>query len=233
MDRCIPGDEDRLASDRDLSDSATDLNRRFVLPAERGALLMLALGCVLSFAALAVWARFASPAPWEPPLMTAIALQPGFAGDVVGAINTLGNPPLWAFVIGLAGLATALARGLAGAALVVVSFASDLVAFIVKLLVERERPETAVVEQFLGIDSFAYPSGHVVRAVALAAVLAWLFVPARWRLRAAVGGALIAALVMGYARVSLGVHWPTDALGGLLLGTAWFAITAWIMAKRQ
>lgn len=194
--------------------------------------MLLALGCVLALAALAVWARFASPAPWEPPLMTAVALQPGFASELIGAINTLGNPPLWAIVIALTAAAVALARGFAAAVLVVVSFAADFVAFAVKLLVERERPETAVVEQLFGIDSFAFPSGHVVRAVALVAVLAWLLVTPSWRLRGAVGGAFVAAVVMGYARVSLGVHWPTDALGGLLLGTAWFAISAWTAARR-
>ena len=199
-------------------------------PGDRRALLILAIGCVLALVALAIWARLASPAPWEPPLMTAIALQEGPAGEVVGAINTLGNPPVWALVVGLTAAGALIIRGVLAAALVAISFASDIVAFAVKLLVERQRPETAAVDQFFGADSFAFPSGHVVRAVALAAVLAWLFVPPAWRLRSAVLAAAIAGLVMGFARVSLGVHWPTDALGGLLLGTAWFATTAWIAA---
>jgi hypothetical protein len=33
-------------------------------------------------------------------------------------------------------------------------------------------------------------------------------------------------LGMAYARISLGVHFPTDTLGGLVLGLGWFAATA-------
>jgi undecaprenyl-diphosphatase len=51
-------------------------------------------------------------------------------------------------------------------------------------------------------------------------------VPARWRLPLATVSAVIGGLVMGYARVAYGVHFPTDVLGGLLLGVAWFAATA-------
>lgn len=186
----------------------------------------------MPFVLLAVWARLASPAPWEPGLLTALALQPGLGGDIVHAINTLGNLPVWAIVAGVAAAILGAVRGVSAALLVALSFASDLAAFVVKILVERARPETAAVEQFFGADNFSYPSGHTVRAAALAAVVIWLIAPQRWRLPLAVIGALGAGLIMGYARVALGVHWPTDNIGGTLLGIGWFAVTAALFFPR-
>ena len=199
---------------------------------ERRQLLLLVLLALTPFALLAVWARFASPAPWEPGLMIALASQPGILGDVSGAINLVGNVPVWAVVVGVAAILMGVLRGIWAVVLVALSFAADLAAFVVKLLVERERPETAAVEQFFGSDTFSYPSGHTVRATALVAVLFWLLAPPKWRLRLAVVGGLIAGTVMGYARVSLGVHWPTDTIGGTLLGIGWFAVTAALVRPR-
>jgi undecaprenyl-diphosphatase len=184
-------------------------------------------------AALAVWARVAAPAPWEPGLLLAADLPPGPAEDAVNAINTLGNLPVWAVLVAIAAVGVTLVRGLAGAAAVAFSFAADLAAFAVKLLVGRDRPETAATDHFFGPDSFSFPSGHVVRTVALLAILAWLFAPAGSRLRLALAAALVGGLVMGFARVSLGVHWPTDALGGTLLGIGWFAVTALLLGRRS
>ena len=192
---------------------------------ERRPLLVVAIVALIPFALLAIWARFASPAPWEPGLMTALASQPGIVGDMSSAINLVGNLPVWAVVVAVTAVAMGALRGVRAAFLVALSFASDLAAFVVKLLVERDRPETAAVEQFFGFDSFSYPSGHTVRATALVAVVIWLLAPQKWRLPLAVIGGVIAGAVMGYARVSLGVHWPTDTIGGTLLGLGWFAIT--------
>lgn len=220
MDHQVPGDEDRLAPHRRLSQTR---NRA---AGERRGLALLALLALVPFALLAIWARLASPAPWETGLLAALAWEPGMGGEIVRAINTLGNLPIWAIVVAVAAAALGAVRGVSTALLVALSFASDLAAFGVKVLVDRRRPETAAVEQFFGSNTFSYPSGHTVRAAALLALVIWLIAPVRWRLPLAAIGGLSAGLIMGYARVSLGVHWPTDTLGGTLLGIAWFAATA-------
>ena len=203
---------------------------------DRRNLLLVALAALLPFAVLAVWARFSTPASWEMDAIAAFANQPGAVAAVVATLNAVGNLPVWAVVIGLASVATGILRGLKAAILVALTFASDLAAFCVKVLVERDRPDTAAVEQFFGVDNFSYPSGHTVRAAALIATLIWLFAPARYRLPLAIVGGAGAGAVMGFARVAMGVHWPTDAIGGTLLGIAWFALTAaliWIAPFRR
>lgn len=191
-----------------------------------------ALVSLAVLALLAAWARLASPVPWEVALLTAADLPPGPAKTIVDAINSVGNLPVWAVLVAVVAAAVGLLRGLVAAAAVALSFAADLAALTIKVLTERTRPETAATEHFFGADSFSFPSGHVVRAVALAAILVWLFAPSAARLRLALAAAVVAGIVMGFARVSLGVHWPTDALGGLLLGIAWFALTALLLERR-
>lgn len=65
----------------------------------------------------------------------------------------------------------------------------------------------------------SFPSGHCFRAVFLAGILMSLFWPAHARARKAL---LIAAaayvLAAGWSRVYLGAHWPSDVLGGFMLG---------------
>ncbi|MEP7378953.1 MAG: hypothetical protein ABI725_05255, partial [Chloroflexota bacterium] len=121
MDRRVPGDEDRLASDRDVS-------RR---------LLLAAVLTLLPFIALAFWARFYSPAPWEPGLVDAIALKEGVFGDVFRLINTLGELPFWSVLVAIVAAGIWLVRGGRAALLVGLSLASDLAAFAVKIVVER------------------------------------------------------------------------------------------------
>ena len=126
-------------------------------------------------------------------MIVALSAEPGAVAAVVSALNAAGNLPVWAVVIGIASIATGIVRGLRPAILVALTFASDLAGFGVKILVERDRPDTAAVEQFFGLDNFSYPSGHTVRAAALVATLVWLFAPARYRLPLAVSAAPLPA----------------------------------------
>ncbi len=202
-------------------------------PAAQRALAWVALVAILALAGLALWARLTVVAPWEVELLQLAAPAPGPARDAVNALNTLGNLPVWAVLLALVCLVVARLKGLLAAIAVALTFAADLAAFGIKLVVERARPETEATEHFFGADAFAFPSGHVVRAVALVAVLAWLFAPRGARLPAALAGGVLAGVVMGFARVSLGVHWPTDALGGTLLGISWFALTGLVLTRNE
>lgn len=95
----------------------------------------------------------------------------------------------------------------------------------VKVITARARPplSSALVDAY----GHAFPSGHALRALAVHGALAWL-VTAGTRSRAvrvlawAFASVLIA--VVGFARMSLGVHWLTDVLAGYVLGGAWLAL---------
>lgn len=200
---------------------------------ERRRLWLLGVIALIPFLSLAAWARVGSPAPWEPALLDAAALSADTWAQLVRAVSRLGDLVPWTLLLTALGVTLLVLRGVAAAVLTAATLASDLAAAVTKVFVERMRPEAALLEGFAGFDSFAYPSGHVVRAVSLAAVLAWLLLPERWRLGGALAAALVAGALMGYSRVALGVHWPTDVLGGLLLGIAWFSGTAYLFTRHR
>ena len=85
-----------------------------------------------------------------------------------------------------------------------------------KMLMAIPRP----VSYYTGRQAFSFPSGHATSAAALWGTLAWLVssaVPARKRVMVlTAAAALIASIAI--SRVYLAAHWPSDVLGGVLLG---------------
>ncbi|MFK0253787.1 phosphatase PAP2 family protein [Streptomyces sp. NPDC090445] len=68
----------------------------------------------------------------------------------------------------------------------------------------------------------AFPSGHAMTAAAVCGMLLWLLPPSApkaWA-RGAWVLAAVSVLGVGFTRVYLGVHWPSDVLAGWLLGVA-------------
>jgi len=101
--------------------------------------------------------------------------------------------------------------------------AADSLAGALKAATQVERPPLRYVhpKALVSLPSgSSFPSGHTATSFACATVLSF-FVP-----RAAPAFYLL-ALAIGFSRIYVGVHWPLDVLGGIVLGVAvGLAVTA-------
>jgi len=93
----------------------------------------------------------------------------------------------------------------------------------VKYLVGRPRPVA-----FFRVPEhgYSFPSGHTLSATCLALVVAYLLWRSALRRGVKLSGSLALAVVValvGASRLVLGVHYPTDVIGSMMLGTAWTA----------
>ena len=116
--------------------------------------------------------------------------------------------------------------------LLVVLAGNELVTTGIKDLVDRARPTLNPVAQTLGPS---FPSGHSSTAAAFYAALALMLARGRRpRVRALLAGTAAAiAIAVAASRVLLDVHWLSDVIAGVLLGWAWFALSAVAFGGRR
>ena len=109
-------------------------------------------------------------------------------------------------------------RGIVAVQLLVVTAGSLSLNPTMKYLLGRDRPDLFPRR---GMYNWAsYPSGHAILTIAVYFTVALLLYRSRgWRWPF-VAGALI-FLANAYSRLYLAVHWPTDLVGGLLIGLVW------------
>lgn len=101
-----------------------------------------------------------------------------------------------------------------------------LLSLLLKLVFERERPDLWGV--LITETSFSFPSGHAMASSALALTIVALAWKTRWRY-AIIFVACLYGLVIGFSRLYLGVHFPTDVIGGWIVSAAWVAVVTAIM----
>jgi undecaprenyl-diphosphatase len=92
-----------------------------------------------------------------------------------------------------------------------------LTSLAIKTLIPRERPFKAYpdIEKLSQAGSSSFPSGHTIEVFAIAAALS-LLIP-RKRVIIPV---FIWAILVAYSRMALGVHYPSDVAGGMIIGVS-------------
>ncbi len=178
------------------------------------------LAAFVTLALLAAFAQSFLLRVDEPVQRWVISVRRGWLNDLMIGVSWLGTR----YVIGgLLAIVTiwSLVTGRCRRAVLVllVAFAlNPLLEWSLKALVDRPRPGLLLLGRGRGPS---FPSGHVLAASGFYAMLPAL-IPwdvDRWR---SLGVAIVGAgvvLAVAFSRVYMGVHWASDVVGGLLVGT--------------
>lgn len=120
-------------------------------------------------------------------------------------------------------------------ALLLVTVVAGSVIFnsLLKHYFKRERPE---IHRILDANGFSFPSGHSMMAFALYAIIAFI----AWRnVQTWISRIVLLLftafmiLIIGISRVYLGVHYPSDIVGGFLVSALWVTIATSVYAYFQ
>jgi undecaprenyl-diphosphatase len=128
---------------------------------------------------------------------------------------------------------------------VVLKHRSELVLFVValsgsailnlllKYFFQRARPE---IHRLVEIEGYSFPSGHAMNACTVYTIIAFLL----WHNIATKSGRTILIFIsavmilsIGISRIYLGVHYPSDIIGGYLASGTWITIAIWYFQKYQ
>ncbi|MDR0268433.1 phosphatase PAP2 family protein [Paenibacillus sp.] len=102
---------------------------------------------------------------------------------------------------------------------------SELWNLILKDIIQRARPNT---HRLIEITGFSFPSGHSMGAFSLYGAITYLL----WRHIPSFAGRIVMitagialTLLIGISRIYLGVHYPSDILGGYVASATWLMIS--------
>lgn len=102
---------------------------------------------------------------------------------------------------------------------------------LLKNLFQRIRPADPLVP---GITNYSFPSGHAMMSVAFYGWLIWLLIQGMEKgpLRKGLIFLLVSLiLTIGFSRVYLRVHYPSDVIAGYCIGILWISCCLWIFRK--
>lgn len=143
-------------------------------------------------------------------------------------INTTAG--IWQVLVGAAAIVGLFVFERRAGWLMLIGSISSVLDNLIKLAISRQRPPADLVHILSPTTGFSYPSGHAVFftwmsfmiAVSIAPKIRPAYRPLLWIV------AVVVIVLTCIARVWAGAHWPSDVLGGVLLGIGWSAFVLWL-----
>jgi undecaprenyl-diphosphatase len=148
-------------------------------------------------------------------------------------LTALGGPTVLGLVVfAVMGFLVLQARYHTALIILITAISGELLSNIVKRAFMRPRP--TIVPHLRDVVSTSFPSGHAMESAIIYLTLgAMLMRVADSRLTKVycLAMAVLLTVLVGVSRVYLGVHYPTDVIGGWILGFAWASV-CWLIAQR-
>lgn len=158
------------------------------------------------------------------------SIRTPFGDSIMVVTTSLGDTVVTGGLVLLVIAWLSLRRAFATAGAVALTMGVSVVfVFAVKAVLHKPRP----IDIYAGADAFSFPSGHTTMATVLYGIVAVLIsksLPRSAQIAVFTGAGIIAGAI-GFSRIYLSAHWPSDVLGGVLFGAAMTAAFALIFER--
>ena len=151
------------------------------------------------------------------------ATHPALTSLAIAVTNIGGAPGMIAILVAVIGVLAFQRRWKKVAVFSGVVLGGRVVVEVLKLLVDRPRPSFGPYP--VSVSSLSFPSAHAANSMIAFLAIAMFVVPTRYRVVASLAALLLSGII-GVTRPVLGVHWPSDVLGGWAFGIAWVVTLA-------
>jgi undecaprenyl-diphosphatase len=160
-------------------------------------------------------------------------IGPGWIEGPLLDLTALGGPTVLGLaVVSVAGFLVLQTRYRTAVVVLVTAIGGETLDSVLKHVFNRPRP--TIVPHLRVVYSTSFPSGHAMESAIVYLTLGAVLMRAadnRVTKLYILGIAMLLTALVGISRVYLGVHYPTDVIGGWIIGFVWASI-CWLVAQQ-